>query len=63
MKTESEIITFVKLECIKAAQEGFYDAKLSGLCDDGAIEAAISAIQLLKTKEIQMKLNMNRINE
>ncbi|MBD3615055.1 MAG: acetyltransferase [Gracilimonas sp.] len=38
--------------CIKAAQEGFMDASISGLCAEGAMEAAISAMQSLNLKKI-----------
>lgn len=42
----------VKQACIEAAREGFQDASMSGLCSDGAMEAAIGAIQKLDIKEI-----------
>jgi hypothetical protein len=37
----------VRKACIEAAREGFRDASVSGLCRDGAEEAAIGAIQKL----------------
>ncbi len=37
----------VREACIKAAREGFNDALISGLCSEGAMEAAISSIQKL----------------
>lgn len=46
---EAELI---REACIKAAKEGFMDASISGLCTDGAIEAAISAIQNLDMSKI-----------
>jgi len=45
----------VKEACIEAAREGFKDASMSGLCHDGAIEAAISAIQRLDPEKIICK--------
>lgn len=42
----------IKTACIKAAREGFTDASMSGLCSDGAMEAAISSIQKLDLKQI-----------
>lgn len=42
----------VKQACINAAQEGFKDASMRGLCREGAEEAAISAIQRLKLNDI-----------
>jgi len=37
----------VRSACIEAAREGFQDASMSGLCLEGAIEAAIGSIQSL----------------
>lgn len=45
----------VKEACIQAAKEGFQDASMSGLCTEGAIEAAVSAIQKLDLKKIMEK--------
>ncbi len=42
-----ELAERIRKECIKAAREGFRDASMSGLCAEGAMEAAISAIQNL----------------
>ena len=38
--------------CIQAAKEGFQDASISGLCTEGAMEAAVSAIQNLDIQKI-----------
>ena len=40
-KTEAEII---REACINAAKEGFIQASISGLCNEGAVEAAISSV-------------------
>lgn len=42
----------IKEACIKAAREGFQDASISGLCSEGAMEAAVSAIQNLDIQKI-----------
>lgn len=42
----------VKQACINAAQEGFKEASMLGLCSEGAEEAAISAIQRLKLNDV-----------
>lgn len=47
--TEAEMI---RDACISAAKEGFMDASISGLCTEGAIEAAISAIQNLDLNKV-----------
>jgi len=48
-QNEAEII---RQACIKAAKEGFVDASISGLCAEGAMEAAISAIQNLDLTKV-----------
>lgn len=50
-----ELAEKVREECIKAAREGFTDASMSGLCTEGAMEAAISAIQKLDMEGIVKK--------
>lgn len=42
----------IRSACIKAAQSGFTEASISGLCTEGAMEAAISAIQKLDLEYI-----------
>lgn len=42
-----QLATKVQKACIEAALSGYEHAALSGLCQEGAIEAAISAIQML----------------
>lgn len=49
---KKEIAEIVRSKCIEAAREGFRDATISGLCIDGAMEAAISAIQTLDLAKI-----------
>ncbi|WP_421775322.1 acetyltransferase [Gracilimonas sp.] len=43
----TEQIECIRNACIEAAREGFRDASMSGLCMEGAIEAAIGSIQSL----------------
>jgi ATP-dependent 26S proteasome regulatory subunit len=42
----------IRQACIDAAKEGFRDASMSGLCAEGAMEAAISAIQTLDLEQL-----------
>lgn len=42
----------VKQACLEAAREGFEDAELSGLCREGCIEAALSAIEMVDLEPI-----------
>lgn len=51
-QTKLQIAQKVKEACIQAAKEGFQDASMSGLCAEGAMEAAVSAIQRLNVEKI-----------
>lgn len=42
----------IRTACIEAAKEGFMDASISGLCAEGAIEAAIGAMESLNLKTV-----------
>ncbi len=42
----------IRAACIEAAKEGFMDASMSGLCTEGAMEAAISSIQSLDLEKV-----------
>ncbi len=50
--TEKRIAEIVQKACIEAARSGFTDASISGLCTEGAMEAAISAIQMLDLEKL-----------
>lgn len=57
-KSESKEIKLAKSvqqACIEAARDGFRDASMSGLCSEGAMEAAISAIEKLDIEQIIQK--------
>lgn len=55
LSSEEELARKVRDACIEAAREGFQDASISGLCTEGAMEAAISAIQKLDVDTIIQK--------
>lgn len=42
--------------CAKEAKDGFTDASIQGLCTEGAMEAAVSAIERLDLKKVIDKL-------
>lgn len=42
-----QLAELVRQACIQAAREGFTEASMSGLCTEGAMEAAVGAIQSL----------------
>lgn len=50
--TRKELAESVRKACIGAAREGFKDASMSGLCTEGAIEAAVSSMQKLDLEMI-----------
>ncbi|WP_445665845.1 acetyltransferase [Fodinibius sp. AD559] len=50
--TERELAELVRKACIEAARDGFKDASMSGLCTEGAMEAAVSSIQELDLERI-----------
>ena len=47
-----EIANSIKQACIDAALEGYKTAAMSGLCCEGAWEAAVSAMQMLDVDTI-----------
>lgn len=42
----------IRVACIEAAKEGFNQASMQGLCTEGAIEAAVSAIQMIDLNKV-----------
>lgn len=55
MRSNSKQLAIAKAvqnACIQAAKEGFYDASMSGLCIEGAIESAIGAMQSVDVEAI-----------
>lgn len=42
----------VRAACITAAQEGYEDASMAGLCGEGALEVAISAMRRLTLDDL-----------
>lgn len=52
-RTSDEVLAQkVRNACIDAAREGFKDASMSGLCAEGAMEAAISAMENLDLDQL-----------
>lgn len=49
---DRELGLAVRDACVDALREGFQDASMSGLCVEGAMEAAVSAIQKLDIETI-----------
>lgn len=54
-KDAADLAELIRMECIKAAKEAFQDASIRGLCADGAVEAAVGAIQSLDMDKIIQK--------
>jgi len=49
---ELELAERVRAACAEAAAAGYEDAAIRGLCGEGALEAAISAIQRLDLERL-----------
>jgi hypothetical protein len=50
--SDEKLAQKVRNACIDAARKGFRDASMSGLCAEGAMEAAISAMENLDMDQI-----------
>ncbi len=50
--SEHDIAEAVRMACIRAAIDGYENASISGLCAEGAFEAAISAIRMLDLERL-----------
>ena len=46
------LVEAVRQACLEAARESFESASLSGLCHEGAVEAALDAIRALDLDKI-----------
>lgn len=46
-QTKHELAEAVREACIRAAIDGYERASISGLCGEGAFEAAVSAIRMV----------------
>jgi len=54
---ELKMARAVQKACIEAANKAFEDASISGLCDEGALEAAIGAIQTLDIEALLVDIH------
>ncbi|HEY8553994.1 MAG TPA: hypothetical protein VIL43_05585 [Burkholderiales bacterium] len=50
----------VRDACIQAARDGYERAAMSGLCEEGALEAALSAIHMLDLDEVLRRAEGSR---
>lgn len=50
--TDLDLAEAVRTACIEAAVTGYENAAMSGLCAEGAFEAAVSAIRMLDLKAL-----------
>lgn len=51
-KDDLAVAMAVRQACIEQAKEGFRDASMSGLCAEGSMEAAVSAIERIDIEQI-----------
>jgi len=52
IEAERRIAEAVRRMCIQAAKQGYAQAAASGLCGEGALEAAIGAMQMLDLNQV-----------
>jgi len=50
-----EIARAVRSACVQAALDGYEQAQIAGLCQEGAWEVAVDAIRMVDLKEILRK--------
>jgi hypothetical protein len=47
-----QLASSVRVACLRAALEGYEQAQIAGLCQEGAWEAAVDAMRMLDLKEL-----------
>lgn len=57
--TNRKIAQIIQKASVEAAKDGFSEALIRGLCADGAMEAAISAIELLDIDKLLSESVLN----
>lgn len=55
METTIEIAENIRALCVQTFKSHFHEALLSGLCNDGAMEVAIGAVQALDLEKVLKK--------
>lgn len=58
--SDLEIARCIRDACITAANEEFRNAAMSGLCMDGAAEAAVGAMKSLDLEEVLQKAGLDK---
>jgi hypothetical protein len=48
----------VRTACLKAARDAYQDAAISGLCSEGAQEAALGAIEMVDIEKISAAIGV-----
>jgi hypothetical protein len=61
-KSELRLAERVREACLEAALGGYENASISGLCREGAWEAAISAIRMVDLDELLEANHRNRVD-
>lgn len=52
LQSKRELAEKVRQACVQAAIAGFEQARLDGLCEEGAVETAVSYIQKLNFDQL-----------
>ncbi len=53
----TQIAETIRAACLQAARQGYEQAAADGLCDEGALEVALDAIQSLDLEKLLRELN------
>ncbi|MBK8906232.1 MAG: acetyltransferase [Anaerolineaceae bacterium] len=51
-QSKRELAEKVLQACVQAAKAGFEQARMDGLCEEGAVETAVSAMQNLNLEKL-----------
>ena len=49
---DRQLAEAVRAACLEAALRGYADARMSGLCHEGAWEAAVGAVRMLDVEQV-----------
>lgn len=60
---ERRLAEAVREACIRAWREGYEEAGMSGLCAEGALEAALSAVQSLDLDAVVEAMRGQQTND
>jgi hypothetical protein len=57
-QTLTQVAEAVRTACLQAAQQGYERTGADGLCDEGALEVALDAVQSLDLESLMRELKL-----